>query len=70
MSDEENNVPTKNPKIMVAKVREYNYEIARKNEQELLELSESYDDMVIVMKMKEIVPEYKSRVSKYEVLDK
>ena len=32
-------------------------------------LSYTHDDMLIVKKMKEIVPEYKSQVSKYEVLD-
>ena len=69
LSEEENNVPTKNPKIMVAKVREYDYDTARKNEEELLVLSESFDDMAIVKKMKDIVPEYKSKVSKYEILD-
>lgn len=54
---------------MCAKVREYDYDTACKNEKELLELSYSYDDMAIVKKMKEIVPEYKSKVSKYEILD-
>lgn len=70
LSDEEGTVPTNHPKIRVAKVREYDYEMACRNEEELLELSYSYDDMAIVKKMKEIVPEYKSRVSKYEILDK
>lgn len=55
---------------MVAKVREYDYEEAKKNEDELLRISYTHDDMAIVKKMKEIVPEYKSQVSKYEVLDK
>ena len=55
---------------MVASVREYDYALAKKNEEELLKLSYSYDDMAIVAKMKEIVPEYKSQHSKYEVLDK
>ena len=35
-----------------------------------MELSFTHDDMLIVKKMKEIVPEYKSQVSKYEILDK
>ena len=39
-------------------------------ENELYELSFHYDDMDIVRKMKEIVPEYKSQVSKYQILDK
>ena len=70
LSTKENTIPTNNPKIMVAKVREYDYEEAKKNEDELLRISYTHDDMAIVKKMKEIVPEYKSQVSKYEVLDK
>ena len=54
---------------MVAKVREYPYELALKNEQSLYDLSFTYDDMAIVKKMKEIVPEYKSQHSKYSQLD-
>lgn len=41
LSEKEQNLPTKNPKIMVAKVREYDYESACKNEKKLLELSYS-----------------------------
>lgn len=69
LSDAEQNKPTSHPKIMVAKVREYPFDEALKNEEELYNLSFTYDDMAIVKKMKEIVPEYKSRQSKYEVLD-
>ena len=53
----------------MAAVREYSYELALQNEKDLYEISLNYDDMAIVKKMKEIVPEYKSRHSKYEVLD-
>lgn len=70
LNDKEGTKPTIHPKIMVANVREYDYETAKRNEDELLQISYSHDDMAIVKKMKEIVPEYKSRVSKYEVLDK
>lgn len=70
LNDAEQTKPTCHPKIQVAAVREYPYAEALKNEQELHELSFTYDDMAIVKKMKEIVPEYKSRQSKYEVLDK
>ena len=55
---------------MVAKVREYEYDLVLKNEVELYQLSFTGDDMEIVKKMKEIVPEYKSKHSKYESLDK
>ena len=70
LNDAEQTKPTVHPKIKVAAVREYSYELALQNEKDLYELSHHYDDMAIVKKMKEIVPEYKSKVSKYEVLDK
>ena len=69
LSDKEKNLPTKNPNIMVAQVREYDYTDACSSEKELFELSYTYNDLEIVRKMKEMVPEYKSNFSKYEVLD-
>ena len=69
LSDKEQTITTSHPKILVAKVREYDYATAKQNEEELLELSHTYDDMAIVKKMKAIVPEYRSQHSKYEVLD-
>ena len=69
LSKDENSKPTVHPKIKVAAVREYPYEQALKNEEELYKLSFTFDDMKIVAKMKEIVPEYKSQHSKYEALD-
>ena len=70
LNDAEQTKPTVHSKIKVAAVREYPYALALENEKKLYDLSLSYDDMTIVKKMKEIVPEYKSRQSKYEVLDK
>ena len=70
LSDKEDNLPTTNPKIKVAQTRRYDYETACENERRLMEVSETFDDMAIVKVMKEIVPEYKSRHSKYEVLDR
>ena len=70
LNDAEQTKPTVHPKIKVASVREDPYDLALKNEIELHDLSKTFDDMAIVRKMKEIVPEYKSKVSKYEVLDK
>ena len=49
--------------------KEYDYDIACANERRLLAVSRTFDDMATVRVMKEIVPEYKSRCSKYEVLD-
>jgi FlaA1/EpsC-like NDP-sugar epimerase len=70
LNDNETTKPTHHPKIMIADVREYDYEKAKEDEEILLELSYTYDDMAIVKKMKEIVPEYKSQHSKFEELDK
>ena len=70
LNDAEQTKPTHHPKIMIASVREYDYEEACRNEQELLAASHTFDDMAIVKLMKQIVPEYKSKSSKYEALDK
>ena len=70
LSTKENTKATHHPKIMVAQVREYDYDVAVRNEERLLEASLSFEDMEIVKIMKEIVPEFKSQHSKYEVLDK
>ena len=70
LATKENTKPTHHPKIMVAQVREYPYDLALQNEIQLHELSKGFDDMAIVKKMKEIVPEFKSQQSKYQELDK
>ena len=62
-------LPTRHPKINISKVREYDFDEVLKNETELEELSYSYDSMAIVKKMKDIVPEFISQHSIYEVLD-
>ena len=69
LASAENTLPTDHPKILRAKVREYDYEVAVENEERLLKTSYAFDDMEIVRIMKEIVPEFKSNNSKYEVLD-
>lgn len=70
LNDAEQTKPTVHPKIKVAAVREYPYELALQNEIELYNLSTTFDDMAIVKKMKEIVPEYRSNQSKYKILDR
>lgn len=69
LNDQETTVPTHHPKIKIAKVREYDYKDALCNEERLYKESFNYDDMAIVKIMKEIVPEFKSKHSKYEALD-
>ena len=61
--------PTFHEKIRIAQVREYDYDQVRQDIEELVALSKQYDNMATVKKMKEIVPEYKSKNSEYEVLD-
>ena len=69
LSDMEKTKPTHHPKIKIASVREYDYNEAKLNEEELYDLSFTYDPMKVVKKMKQIVPEFKSHYSRYEVLD-
>jgi len=69
LSTEENTKPSFHKKIRIAEVREYDYDNVREDIKELVSLSETYDDMRIVAKMKEMVPEYKSNNSIYSQLD-
>lgn len=69
LNDMENTMPTHHEKIMVAKVREYHFQTISKHISELIKLSCGYKDRQVVIKMKEIVPEFKSNNSIYEELD-
>lgn len=69
LNDLENTIPTHHEKIMVAQVREYNFQSVSKHIKELIQLSCEYKDRQVVIKMKEIVPEFKSNNSIYEELD-
>lgn len=66
----EKEVPTYNPKIHVAKVRQYEYADICRQLDELEALARTCDEMGVVRKMKSIVPEFRSKNSKYEVLDR
>ncbi len=71
LNDKEVTFPTFHPKIKVAKVREYNFAKVSQDIEMLVDLTqEEDDDMKIVAKMKEIVPEYISQNSVYTSLDK
>jgi len=69
LNDLENTMPTHHEKIMVAQVREYHFQTISKHISELIKLSCEYKDRQVVVKMKEIVPEFKSNNSIYEELD-
>ena len=70
LNDQENTKPTFHQKIRIASVREYDFDEVCRDIDDLINIAKKYDDMDTVRKMKEIVPEFKSNNSKYEVLDK
>ena len=69
LNDQENTKPTFNEKIRIASVRQYDFKEVSREIDELIQIGHDYDDMAIVRKMKEIVPEFRSNNSKYQVLD-
>ena len=70
LATKENNLPTYHPKILRAEVRKYPLEAIDRAYAELWELMSTFDEMQLVGKMKEIVPEFKSQNSIFSKLDK
>lgn len=66
----EHTKPTYHEKIMIADVREYEYEEVSRKVDALIHSSFEYDDMRTVKKMKEIVPEFRSINSPFEAVDR
>lgn len=62
--------PTHHEKIMIANVREYEYDEISRMIDSLIKVSYEYDDMRTVRKMKEIVPEFQSINSPFEAVDR
>jgi len=69
LNNNENTIGTHNPKIMVARVPEYNYLEVNSLITELYEHKDSLQNEILVKTMKKIVPEYISNNSIYERLD-
>ena len=69
LATKENTLPTYHPKILRAEVRKYPLESIDKKYAELWDAMQSFDDMLLVGKMKEIVPEFKSQNSVFCSLD-
>ena len=69
LATDENTLPTDHPKIMIAKVREYELEYVQKQINNLIHLFNTQDNFDIVGQMKKIVPEFLSKNSLYEDLD-
>ena len=70
LATKENTLPTNNAKIYRAQVREYDYDDICTVMNPLIDLAIKVDKMGTVRYMKGIVPEFKSKNSVYEVLDK
>ena len=70
LNDAENTTQTYHEKILIAQVREVSFELVKQNTLELETiLSTTNDEMLLVGKMKELVPEYISNNSIYQQLD-
>ena len=69
LATRENTKPTSHDKIMIASVREYDYEDVCDDIDLLIQSSYQFDSMATVARMKDLVPEFKSLNSKYSVLD-
>lgn len=70
LNDLENTLPTHHEKIMIAKVRENNYDSMLMKIQELQQRLATQNKNEVVYQMKIIVPEFKSKNSIYEQLDR
>lgn len=69
LNDSENTIPTHHPKITIAKIKPYDYEVISEEVSALISLIKSHDTEHLVSKMKQIVPEYISNNSVYSSLD-
>ena len=70
LSNNENTLPTDHTRIRIAKVREYDYADALAGVDELERLSREVEIPAMVKLMKDIVPEFVSKNSRFEEFDK
>lgn len=70
LNDGENTLPTHHEKIMISKVRSIECENVINGVENLVAMGSQSDKMLIVEGIKKIVPEYRSKNSVYEILDK
>lgn len=70
LNDEERTIPTGNKKIMIAKVRKYDFSEVSRQIDHLIELAYEGEIHEMVKTMKEIVPEYISNNSEFQAIDK
>ncbi len=70
LNDTSKTLPTHHEKIMIAQDLEEEFETLHIDVSELIEMANSFDNDDIVLKMKKIVPEFRSMNSVFAVLDK
>ena len=70
LSNAENTRPTHHSKIMIARVREHDYYEINRMVDLFHDLINDKNELKMVALMKEIVPEFKSNYSRFEVLDR
>lgn len=70
LASKENNLPTYHEKIMIGKVRQYDYHFIDEKLKEMLFALRVEKDLLLVSRMKELVPEFKPQNSRYRELDK
>lgn len=69
LNDQENTLPTHHEKILKAHVSEYMFDMVCQHLNLLEDLMTDRNELKMVALMKEIVPEFKSNYSRFEVLD-
>ena len=69
LNDSENTMPTHHEKIMIGKVREYNFSDVQKSISTLITAAKDNEEHKVVTNMKNLVPEFKSQNSKFEEFD-
>jgi FlaA1/EpsC-like NDP-sugar epimerase len=70
LNDKENTIPTHHEKILKARVQEYDYTYIDSMISLFQDLAHDKNELKMVALMKEIVPEFRSTYSRYEVLDR
>ncbi|HNR19206.1 MAG TPA: nucleoside-diphosphate sugar epimerase/dehydratase [Bacteroidia bacterium] len=69
LNEEENTMHTHHPKILIAKVRTYNFSEISLKVDEVINLFKEQDNFSLVARLKDLVPEYISNNSEFEKLD-
>lgn len=69
LSNTENTLPSFHQKIRISQVREYDFNDVKADIDDLIAISDTFQDMEIVRKMKEMVPEYHPNNTVYSVID-